>query len=144
MKVAQMLDGKRASAMSVDPTESVRSVANRLRENDVGVMIVSGDGITLDGIVTERDVAVGFGTYGPQLNDLPASVVMTTAVVTCSPLDDVTEVAKIMAERRLCYLPVKDEGRLVGVISIGDILKQRLEDRRRATRALYGLALAAR
>lgn len=137
MKVAQMLESKMTSELRVDPTESVRSVANRFRRDGVGAMIVSGDGLSLDGIVTERDVVIGFATHGPELNALPASALMTTAAITCSPDDNVTEVAKIMTERRLCYLPVKDHGRFVGVITIGDILEQRLDDRRRVTRALY-------
>lgn len=144
MRVADILKVKGSAVMTVRPTETVQAVARRLRQEGVGAMIVSGDGGSLDGVITERDVVICVAVHGKEFHALPASALMSTPVVTCSPETSVTEVAKIMTEKRLRHLPVKDGKRLVGVISIGDVLKHRLEECQLETRVLRDIAIAGR
>ncbi|EJW13420.1 Inosine-5'-monophosphate dehydrogenase [Rhodovulum sp. PH10] len=144
MKVADLLKGKSPGVMTVQPTDTVAELAERLRQARVGVMIVSRDGRSVDGIVSERDVAYGLAEHGETLPVLQVSDVMTKAVITCSPQDSVAEVSKVMTVRRIRHLPVKDGDRLVGVISIGDVLKSRLSEMELEANVLRDIAIATR
>ncbi len=144
MKIAELLKSKESPAISVDPAATIRDVARRFRRENAGAIIVRNERGSLDGILTERDVAYGIATHGAKLLDLPASALATTAAVSCSPNDNVTDVARIMAERGLHHIPVRDGGRLCDVLSVVEILGERLNDSRRAARALYGMAMSAR
>ena len=144
MKVSNILNTKGNAVVAVTPVETVQTVAMRFRQEGVGAMIVSGDGTTLDGLITERDVSNGIAVHGRDAHALPASALMTTAVVTCRPEDSLVEVARIMTVRRLRHLPVKQDGRLVGVISIGDVLKHRLDELQLETQVLRDIAVAGR
>ena len=92
----------------------------------IGALVVSRDGNSIEGIVSERDLAYGLATYGGRLPMIPISELMTKAVAVCSPEDSVTDVMKLMTRRRIRHVPVKDGDQLVGIISIGDVLKHRL------------------
>jgi signal-transduction protein with cAMP-binding, CBS, and nucleotidyltransferase domain len=144
MRVADILKAKGTAVMTVRPTETVHAVAKRFRQEGVGALIVMGDAGSLDGIVTERDVAHGLAVHGKDFHALPASALMTTTVVTCSPKDSITEVATVMTDRRLRHLPVKQARQLVGVISIGDVVKHRLEEMRLEARVLRNIAIPGR
>jgi CBS domain-containing protein len=128
MRVAEILKGKGSAVMTIRPTQSIGELSHRLRLAGVGAMIVSEDGHTLDGIISERDVAYGLADHGGHLYDLPVSELMTRGVITCSPSDTIAHVAKIMTLKRIRHLPVKEDDRLVGIISIGDVLKHRLSE----------------
>lgn len=144
MRVADILKTKGTAVMTARPTESVQVVAKRFRQEGVGALIVSCDGVSLDGIITERDVSNGLADHGREAHAVPASALMTTAVVTCAPQDSVTEVARVMTERRLRHLPVKEGRRIVGVVSIGDVLKYRLDEVQLEARVLRDIAMASR
>ena len=144
MRVAEILKAKGTAVMTVRPTETVHVVAKRFRQEGVGALIVMGDGGSLDGIVTERDVAHGLAVHGKDFHALPASALMIATVVTCSPKDSITEVARVMTERRLRHLPVKESRELVGLISLGDVMKHRLEEMRLEARVLRDIAIAGR
>ena len=128
MKVADILQLKGSVVKTVSPHETALVLAGQLRAEQIGALIVSSDGNSLDGIVSERDLAYGLGTYGDRLPTIPISDLMTKAVVVCSPRDSVADVLTLMTTRRIRHVPVKDGDQLVGIISIGDILKQRLEE----------------
>jgi len=144
MRVADILKVKGNAVMAVRPTEAIQAVAKRLQQDRVGAMVVSSDGASLDGIITERDVALGLAIYGTELCALPVSTLMITTVVTCSPEDSVADVAKIMTERRLRHLPVKEGRKLVGVVSIGDVLKHRLVEVQLESNVLRDIVIARR
>lgn len=144
MRVADILKVKGGLVLTVRPTETIQAVARRLHQEGVGAMIVSADGVTLDGVITERDVVICVAAHGKDFHALPASALMSTEVVTCSPESSLTEVAKLMTQRRIRHLPVKDGKRLVGVISIGDVLKHRLEEVQLESRVLRDIAIAGR
>ncbi|MBI1869166.1 MAG: CBS domain-containing protein [Methylocystis sp.] len=144
MSVADILKAKGTAVMTVRPSETIHAVAKRLQQEGVGAMVVSSDGDSLDGIITERDVAINLAVYGTEFHTLPASALMSAAVVTCAPEDSVAEVAKVMTNQRLRHLPVKKGGMLVGIISIGDVLKHRLDEAQLESRTLRDIAIACR
>jgi CBS domain-containing protein len=144
MRVADILKVKGNAVMTVRPTETIHAVAKRLQQEGVGAMIVSSNGNLLDGIITERDVVISLAVHGKESHALPASALMRTGVITCSPDSSVAEVARVMTERRLRHLPVKDGKRLVGIISIGDVLKHRLDEVQLESRVLRDMAIANR
>ncbi len=126
MQVANILKVKGHSTMTVSPAETVQAFATRLKLERVGAMPVSEDGKTLVGIISERDVAHGFAAHGNALVNMKVADLMTTGVVTCTPTDTIMHVARLMTHRRIRHLPVIEHGQLVGLISIGDVLNQRL------------------
>lgn len=144
MRVIDILEVKGSAIFTVRPTETILAVAKKLHRERVGAMIVSSDGDSLDGVITERDVAIGLAFYEKEFHTLPASALMSKAVITCSPEARIVDVARIMTEKRLRHLPVKDGNRLVGVISIGDVLKHRLEEVQLESRVLRDIAIAGR
>src|SRR4029078_98042 len=90
--------------------------------------IVSGDGHVVDGVISERDVAYGVAIHKAELHTLPVSQLMTKTVVTCSPGESVANVASTMQARNIRHIPVEEGGRLVGMISIRDVLNHRTDD----------------
>jgi CBS domain-containing protein len=133
MKVSDILSCRGDVVVSVGGNETVRRIVQTLRYQNIGAVIVNGDTGCLDGIATERDVARGLAKHGRKLLDLPASVIATTAIVSCSPSDRLTDVARLMTERHLWYIPVKLRRRLVDVISFSEIMDRQLAARRYAT-----------
>jgi CBS domain-containing protein len=144
MSVADILTGKGRAVMTVRPTETIGGLAQRLRLAGVGAMIVSRDGQSLDGIITERDIAYALPEHLDDLHAMRVSDLMTGTVVTCSPHDSIADVARIMTTRRIRHVPVKEGGRLVGVVSIGDVLKHRLTEIELEASVLRDLAIAGR
>jgi CBS domain-containing protein len=144
MRVADILKGKGSGVMSVKPSDTIGSVAQRLRLAGVGVMIVSRDGNSLDGIISERDIAYALPAHAEELHEMRVSDLMTVQVVTCSPDDLIADVARVMTNRRVRHIPVKQGDKLVGVISIGDVLKHRLSEIELEASVLRDIARAGR
>jgi CBS domain-containing protein len=107
-------------------------------------MVVSRDDKSIDGIVTERDLAYGLAAYGTELPMIAVSRLMTKAVLVCSPEDSITHVMKLMTQRRVRHLPVKEGNQLVGIISIGDVLKYRLDELELEANVMRDYAVASR
>ena len=144
MKVADILRIKGSAVKTVPPHETALLASGHLRTEQIGALVVSTDGKSIDGIVSERDLAYGLATHASRLPTIPISDLMTKAVIVCSPEDSVTDVMKLMTQRRIRHLPVKDGDQLVGIISIGDILKHRLEELQVEADVLRDYAVAAR
>jgi CBS domain-containing protein len=144
MKVEDILRIKGSVVKTVPPHETALMLSERLRADQIGAMIVSDDGRTIDGIISERDLAYGLATHGSMLPRIPVSELMTKAVIVCSPEDSITDVINLMTLRRIRHLPVKDDDQLVGIISIGDILKHRLGEVQLEANVLRDYAMAAR
>jgi len=144
MRVADILKGKGPLVMSVKPSDTIGSVAQRLRLAGVGIMIVSRDGQSLDGIISERDIAYALPAHPEELHEMRVSDLMTVQVVTCSPEDLIADVARIMTNRRVRHIPVKQGDKLVGVVSIGDVLKHRLSEIELEANVLRDIAMAGR
>ena len=144
MQVADILKVKGHSTMTVRPAETVQAFAMRLKLERVGAMPVSEDGKTLVGIISERDVAYGFAAQGSALVSSRVADLMTRSVVTCSPTDAIAHVARVMTQHRIRHLPVVEHDRLVGLISIGDVLKHRLSEIELEADVLRDIAIARR
>jgi len=144
MKVSDILKSKGSEVLTVRPGDNIRYVANRLMQENVGALVVSRDGAALDGIISERDVSKGVALHGQNVDSLLASDLMTHEVITCEQEDRISDVAKVMTERRIRHLPVKSGARIVGMISIGDVLKYRLDEMLLEARVLRDVALAHR
>ena len=128
MQISQVLRRKGRDVATVDGGESVRTALELLARHGVGALVVSSDGRHIDGIVSERDVARGLHRRGAELLTDPVSSVMTEEVFTCRPDAGVDELARMMTDRRVRHVPVVEEGELAGIVSIGDVVKARLDE----------------
>jgi CBS domain-containing protein len=144
MKVADILQTKGSTVRTLPPNATVFELSQRLRAEQIGAMIVSNDDRSIDGIISERDIAYGLAVYGSQLPGIAVSKLMAKAVVVCSPEDSITDVMKLMTQRRVRHLPVKHGEQLVGIISIGDVLKHRLGEMQLEANVLRDYAVAVR
>jgi len=142
VKVADILSAKGSKVMTVRPTDTIVTLAHRLKLERVGAMIVSRDGKTIDGIISERDVTHGLATHGAELSGLLVSNLMTREVVTCSPDDSIAEIARIMTRHRVRHIPVQEKGELVGVVSVGDVVKHRLDEMEMEVNVMRDYAIA--
>ncbi|AIJ25067.1 CBS domain-containing protein [Amycolatopsis methanolica] len=127
MRIADLLRSKGNWVATVRPESSITDLLAGLAEHNVGAMVVAGeDGIA--GIVSERDVVRKLNDHGPALLERPVSEIMTTVVATCTPRDSVDDLSVLMTQRRVRHVPVVEGGRLVGIVSIGDVVKSRMEE----------------
>ncbi|HST66197.1 MAG TPA: CBS domain-containing protein [Mycobacteriales bacterium] len=128
MLVSDLIRRKGSSVASAPPDTTVAALLDLLAEHGIGAVVVSGDGSTVSGIVSERDVVRALRRSGPALLDTPVSELMTTDVVVAAPADTVEDLMRLMTERRIRHVPVVvSEGRMAGIISIGDVVKSRIE-----------------
>ena len=129
MTVAAILKGKGTHVETTRPDATLYTVAWELKTKNIGALVVVGEDRTkILGIISERDYLRALIEHGPQLLALPVSKVMTTQVLTCTPDERVTAVMARMTRHRVRHLPVVDAGRLAGIVSIGDVVKYRLDD----------------
>jgi CBS domain-containing protein len=125
MTVGAILDSKGHQVESVDTEVRLSAAIKILAERRIGALLVMSQG-RLEGILSERDVVRVLGDHGAAALDEPVSAVMTRKVVSCRPSDTVAAIMETMTVGKFRHLPVIDDGRVVGVISIGDIVKWRL------------------
>jgi CBS domain-containing protein len=140
VKVANILAVKGSDIVSVKPAETIGALSQRLREKRIGAAIVTGDGQTIEGVISERDIAYGLSTHKGNLYAMPVSALMTKAVITCSPNDNVAKVASTMLARNIRHLPVQEGTRLVGMVSIRDVLNLRVDELQREASLLRAQA----
>lgn len=128
MNVQDILTRKGSAVVTIAVTDTVGELVTALAEHKIGAAVVAGSGRAVDGIVSERDVARGLAAHGVHLLDLPIAMIMTTDVATCTPSSDIADVARVMTDGRFRHLPVLDGGRLAGIVSIGDVVKARIDE----------------
>ena len=129
MQISQLLRRKGHDVATIDGGESVGAALELLAGRGIGALVVSGDGRHIDGILSERDVARGLNDRGAGLLAEPVSAVMTADVRTCGPQASVHDLARMMTDHRIRHIPVVDDaGALVGIVSIGDVVKARLDE----------------
>jgi CBS domain-containing protein len=126
MTVAAILKQKGDAVVSVRPTDTVARVADVLSEHRIGAVLVRDAMQQILGIVSERDLARGLAVHGARMLPMTAAQLMTNVLYTVTPQTTVPEAMELMTNRRIRHLPVLDDGRLVGIISIGDVVKARL------------------
>ncbi len=130
MKVRSLLEAKGTEVMTVRPEVSVAAALRKLVLEHIGALVVSEDGIHVEGMLSERDIVRGLVEEGAQLltPGRRVSDIMSRQVRTCSPEDDLKHVMNIMTHHRVRHLPVVEGARLAGIVSIGDVVKSRLEE----------------
>ena len=128
MNVDSILKTKGNVVVTVTPDEKVAVAAAKLKREKIGALIVSEDGIGVSGILSERDIARALADHGAGLGELAVGELMTRKVITCTPDDTVENLMATMTKHRIRHLPVMARGALCGVVSIGDVVKNRLEE----------------
>ncbi len=126
MFVAKILDDKGHEVVTANPDESVASIAATLSERRIGAMPVSSPGGALVGIVSERDVVAALAEHGRDALERPVEEIMTRRVITCTRADHIDDLMARMTEGRMRHLPVLEGDQLVGIVSIGDVVKARM------------------
>lgn len=128
MSVEGILKRKGKKVLTVAQRTPVRDAADRMKREKVGALVVSDDGRTIQGIISERDILHAFASHGVGLVEMAVRDIMTTRVVVCRLEDDLKHIMSIMTSRRCRHMPVVDDEGLCGMVSIGDVVVQRLED----------------
>ncbi|MAQ39200.1 MULTISPECIES: CBS domain-containing protein [Thioclava] len=142
MQVMQILKNKgEMEVFTVAPDMKLSEVIATLSSKRIGAVIVSQDGETVDGIVSERDVVREIARRGADCLVMTASDVMTRDVKHCAPMDSTEEVMSLMTEGRFRHMPVRENGKMVGVISIGDVVKARLNELHMEKESLQGMIM---
>jgi CBS domain-containing protein len=128
MLVSNLLEGKGTMVVTVTKDATVGDVVADLAHHKVGALVVSPDGVQIQGIVSERDIVKRLNVLHTELLDEPVSSIMSTDVRVCSPDDDVESIMTLMTQQRFRHVPVVEGRRLVGIVSIGDVVKSRIEE----------------
>ncbi|MCZ7528871.1 MAG: CBS domain-containing protein [Acidimicrobiia bacterium] len=136
MKVDKVLSVKGQDVQRITPDQSIFEAVALLEEHGIGALVVSSDGTTAEGMLSERDIVRAIPHSGDQLLTMPVHELMSSPVTTCTPDDTIAHVMGVMTEKRARHLPVVDNGKLVGLISIGDVVKHRVEELRDETETL--------
>jgi CBS domain-containing protein len=135
MRISDVLRGKGETVATITPETSVAGLLTELSARNIGAMVVvSPDGLL--GIVSERDVVRALHELGAELLGRPVSEIMTTLVATCSPEDSIDSLSVLMTTNRVRHVPVMVDGRLAGIVSIGDVVKNRMEELEREQQQL--------
>jgi len=143
MHVADILKTKGNKVVTIRPDLSIEHLAQRLKLERIGAAIVSESGASIDGIISERDIVRGLADYGASgVADKTTADLMTKAVVTCSPEDTISHVSKVRTKRRIRHLPVVEKGKLIGIVSIGDVVNHRLNELELETNVLRDYAVS--
>jgi CBS domain-containing protein len=126
MLISDVLRVKGTQVITVIPDTTVRQLVAILAEHRIGAVVVSHDGIAVDGIVSERDVVQALARRGAAVMSAKVTAIYTAQVHTVTPQSPIEDVMRIMTERRVRHAPVVADGRLQGIVSIGDVVKIRL------------------
>jgi CBS domain-containing protein len=127
MRISDVLGSKPSKdVITISPDATVRDLIRLLAEHNVGALVVSGDGGAVDGIVSERDV-VRHLLDSDEILDGAVSAIMTVDVATAEPTTSLDEMRALMTERRIRHVPVVSDGRLTGIVSIGDVVKAAMD-----------------
>ena len=128
MFVSDILKGKSSNIISVTSNQSVEEALALLAQHRIGAVLVMDAGGSIAGILSERDLVRAMSRLGKEVFDRKVGDLMTSAVVTCTSKDPVAAIESMMTSQRFRHVPVVEEGRLIGMISIGDVVKARIEE----------------
>jgi CBS domain-containing protein len=143
MNVEAILRGKGRTVATIRPDQTITAALAALRDRNIGALVVSEDGDRVDGIISERDIVHGLAGHGSALLALSVAEAMTRRVTTCDPADTVADLMAEMTNRRIRHLPVVQNGKLVGIVSIGDLVKNRLDEIEYEARSLRSFIAGA-
>ena len=128
MNVETILRDKGDWVATIRPDATIAAAVEMLNRERIGALVVSDDGADVAGVLSERDIVRALGRRGEDLLSRPVGEIMTRDVITCQPADTVGELMSEMTNRRIRHLPVVADGRLRGIVSIGDVVKNRLDE----------------
>ena len=143
MTIESILKRKGADVATIAPDASVKRAADWLRAKNIGALVVTRENAIL-GLISEREIVHAFSRYGETAGSMPVKEVMQYGVTTVSPDESVNRVMNLMTQHRVRHMPVLRGGQLVGIVSIGDVVKHRLEDLELETNVLRDVYNAAR
>jgi CBS domain-containing protein len=127
MTVKAILAAKGSEVSTIDPTANLATAAKLLVEQRIGALVVIGPDRRVIGIVSERDIVTKLVAHGSAALELPLTEVMTRNFINCSASDTISSIMDQMTQGRSRHLPVIEQGKLIGIVSIGDVVKSRLE-----------------
>jgi CBS domain-containing protein len=136
MNVKAILAAKGGDIVSIEPTADLAAAAQLMSGRRIGAVVIRGVGGRLSGILSERDIVRAIAEHGAAALGLPVAQVMTRNVMTCGEHDTVAELMEQMTAGKFRHIPVVNDGRLVGLVSIGDVVKQRVEEFERESEAM--------
>lgn len=136
MRVAQILEAKGHRVVTTRLDAKIAELARTLTLERIGAAVVTGDEGTVVGIISERDIVHGLSERGADLLNMRVGDLMTRAVVTCRPEQSLEDIMREMTSSHIRHLPVLQDGEMVGIISIGDVVKNRLEELEKESGAL--------
>ncbi len=136
MHVSGVLEGKGSDVATIGPEQTLASAATELSKRKIGALVVVGADGSVVGILSERDIVAAIGTQGASALDRPLSEVMTVDVITCSRTATMEQLMNAMTEQRIRHLPVVESGALIGIVSIGDVVKRRVSEMQDEAKAL--------
>ncbi len=128
MHVAALLKYKGKNVVTARPDAKIAEIVRKLKDERIGVLVVSEDDIKVLGIISERDIVGGFADYGLDLLDMRVDELMTREVSTCAPTDWTDQLMAKMTDRRIRHFPVIENGALCGILSIGDVVVVQLDE----------------
>jgi CBS domain-containing protein len=128
MRISDVLRTKTGQVVTVTPDATVERLLAVLAEHGIGAAVVSGDGSAVAGIVSERDIVRALADRGAGVLSEPVSAIHTTDVFTVEPEADLADIERVMTERRFRHVPVVTGGALQGIVSIGDVVKKRIDE----------------
>jgi len=128
MHVSQILKEKGRAVETIERNVSLLDVARRLSDKRIGAVVVVDEAKRIVGIISERDLIRVIGADGPEALNRSLADVMTTNVITCREQDTIDKIMALMTERRIRHLPVVEDGKLAGIVSIGDVVKYRVAE----------------
>ncbi len=144
MHVANILKVKGSDVVTIGPDETVAATARLLNVKRIGAILVCDANGKVVGVISERDIIHGVAVNGERALEMQVRDLMTGDVIACKPTDIIAEVMKMMTMRRFRHMPVIEDGELKGIISIGDVVKIRIEETEMETRVLRDYVLASR
>lgn len=142
MTIQNILDRKGAKVFTIRPTATMRTAADQMRERGVAALVVESGGAIM-GIVSERDIVNALSRFGEHALSMSVKEILTLAIITVTPNDSIKRAMSLMTRHRVRQLPVIAEGRLAGIVSVGDVVKQRLDDLEAESSVLRDVYIAA-
>jgi CBS domain-containing protein len=144
MRITDVLRVKGTRVVTITPDTTVRQLLAVLAEHRIGAVVVSHDGTSVDGIASERDIVRAFAQRGAAAMSEPVTAIYTAEVHTITPETQIEEVMRMMTERRVRHAPVVQDGVLRGIVSIGDVVKNRIDELETERAALTDYITSAR
>jgi CBS domain-containing protein len=143
MTVGRILERKGFGLETAPPTTKVAAIASHLSDQGIGSIVIVDDGGNLKGIVSERDIVRALVDKGPSVLEKPVRDIMTQKVITATEEESVAEIMRLMTESKFRHVPITREGKLVGLVSIGDLVKHRISELENETEAFRSYIQAA-